>query len=268
VAVAAAPADAPTLPVRAVRPGSLLAVGLALVRPLGAQRVELPHGLQAGRRHVGIRALSSPGSTVWYPASCGRPPAPTAPCRDASPDSGRFPLLLVAPAGEHAAQDTVLARYFASHGYVVVVASSGAPASAGLEAALGATRGLPFVDSTRVAVAGAGPGATAARRLAEQEGLIGALAELRPVDDPPTAAVRQRFATLIVRDSTGRPAAAVGRRLTVSLPGGPSDHVRLVIAVTHAFLNPALGRGSLSVSDLTRRLRAAGLDACCPTDRD
>lgn len=266
--MAAAPADAPTLPVRTVRQGSLLALGLALARPLGAQRAELPHGLQAGRRAVGIRALPPLGLTVWYPASCGRPPGPTAPCRDASPDSGRFPLLLFAPAGGHATQDTVLARYFASHGYAVVVVSSGASSSAELEDALGAARTLSFVDSTRVAVAGAGAGATAARQLAERGGPIGALAELRPVDDPPAPAAGARIATLIVRDQTDRPMAADPRRLTVNLPAGPSDRVRLVTAVTHAFLNAALGRGSLSVTDLTRRLRAAGLGACCSADRD
>ncbi len=249
---------------RTGRRGSLVVLGLALAGGgrLGAQRVELPHGLQAGGRDVGIRALAPPGEpmTVWYPASCGRrPPAFAAPCRDAAPDSGRFPLLLFAPADGNADQDTVLARYFASHGYVVVVVP------AGLEAALQAALALPFVDSTQVVVAGAGAGASAARRLAVRRRAIGALAELRPVDDPPAAAGR-RIATLIVRDSTDRPAPAVDRRLTVSLPGGPSDHVRLVIAVTHAFLNAALGRGSLSLTDLTRRLRAAGLAACCPAD--
>jgi len=254
--------------VRTGRPRSLFVLGLALAGPLGAQRVELPHGLQAGRRHVGIRALSSPGSTVWYPASCGRAPAPTASCRDASPDSGRFPLLLFAPAPGHATQDSVLARYFASHGYVVVVVPSGAASSAGLEDALAAARGLSFVDSTRVAVAGAGPGATAARQLAGRGGPIGALAELRPVDDPPAPATGARIATLIVRDQTDRPMAADNRRVTVNLPAGPSDRVRLVTAVTHAFLNAALGRGSLSLADLTRRLRAAGLGVCCSPDRD
>jgi len=248
----------------------VLGLALAAVGPLGAQRAALPHGLQAGRRDVGMRALPPLAEriTVWYPASCGRRPSASAtPCRDAVPDSGRFPLLLFAPAGGHATQDTVLARYFASHGYAVVVVSSGASSSAELEDALGAARTLSFVDSTLVAVAGAGAGATAARRLAARGGPIGALAELRPVDDPPVAAGR-RIATLIMRDSTSRPAASVDGRLTVSLPGGPSDHVRLVIAVTHAFLNAALGRGSLSVTDLTRRLRAAGLGACCSTDHD
>jgi len=176
------------------------------------------------------------------------------------PDSGRFPLLLFAPGDGNAVQDTVLARYFASHGYVVVVVP------VGLEAALQAALALPFVDSTQVAVAGAGAGAAAARQVAVRGRVIGALVELRPVDDPPPAAAGGRFATLIVRDSTDRPAPTGGRRLTVSLPGGPSDHVRLVIAVTHAFLNAALGRGSLSLTDLTRRLRAAGLAACCPAD--
>jgi hypothetical protein len=177
------------------------------------------------------------------------------------PDSGRFPLLLFAPADGNPVQDTVLASYFASHGYVVVVVP------AGLEAALQAALALPFVDSTQVAVAGAGVGAAAARQLAVRGSAIDALAELRPIDDPPAAAGRS-IATLIVRDSTNRPAAAVDRRLTVSLPGGPSDRVRLVIAVTHAFLNAALGRGSLSLRDLTRRLRAAGLAVCCPADHN
>lgn len=251
-----------TGPVRTGRRGSLVVLGLALAGPLGAQRAELPHGLQAGRRDVGIRALLPPGEpmTVWYPASCGRRlPASATPCRDAVPDSGRFPLLLFAPADGNAVPDTVLARYFASHGYVVVVVP------AGLEAALQAALALPFVDSMQVVAAGAGAGAAAARQLAVRGSAIDALAELRPVDDPPAAAGR-RIATLIVRDSTGRPAAAVDRRLTVNLPGGPSDHVRLVIAVTHAFLNAALGRGSLSLADLTRRLRAAGLAACCLAD--
>lgn len=242
--------------------GSLFVLGLALAGPLWAQRAQLPHGLKAGRRDVGIRALPPPNepTTVWYPASCGRRPSTSAtPCRDAVPDSGRFPLLLFAPADANAVQDTVLARYFASHGYVVVVVP------AGLEAALQAALALPFVDSTQVVAAGAGVGAAAARRLAIRGRAIDALAELRPVDDPPVAAGRS-IATLIVRDSTNRPAASVDGRLTVSLPGGPSDHVRLVTAVTHAFLNAALGRGSLSLADLTRRLRAAGLAACCPAD--
>lgn len=252
---------------RTGRRGSLIVLGLALAGggPLGAQRSELPHGLRAGRRDVGIRALPPPGEpmTVWYPAACDRGPSASAtPCRDAAPDSGRFPLLLFAPAGGNADQDTVLARYFASHGYVVVLV----PAE--LEAALQAALALSFVDSTQVAIAGAGAGAAAARHLAVRRRAIGALAELRPADDPPAAAVGQRFATLIVRDSTDRSAAASGRRLTVSLPGGPSDHVRLIIAVTHAFLNAALGRGSLSLTDLTRRLRAAGLAACCPADHN
>ena len=253
---------------RAGRWGSLVVLGLALADggPLGAQRAELPHGLQAGRRDVGRRALPPPGGsmTVWYPAFCGRrPPATAPPCRDAAPDSGRFPLLLFASADGNADQDTVLARYFASHGYVVVVVPTG------LEAALKGALALPFVDSTQVAVAGAGAGAAAARQMAAVHGrAIGALVELRPVDDPSPAAAGGRIATLIVRDSTDRPAAAGGQRLTVILPGGPSDHVRLVIAVTHAFLNAALGRGSLSLTDLARRLRAAGLAACCPADHN
>ena len=252
--------------VRTGRRGALFVLSLALAggRPLGAQRAELPHGLQAGRRDVGMRALPPPGErmTVWYPAACGPPAASATPCRDAVPDSGRFPLLLFAPGDGNAVQDTVLARYFASHGYAVVVVP------AGLEAALQAALALSFVDSTQVAIAGAGAGAAAARRVAARERAISALAELRPVDDPSTVAGGGRIATLIVRESTDRPAPAGGRRMTVSLPSGPSDHVRLVIAVTHAFLNAAFGRGSLTLTDLTRRLRAAGLAACCPADHN
>jgi len=258
--------------VRAVRPGSWFVLGLALAGPLRAQRAELPHGLQAGRRDVGMRALPPPGERmkVWYPASCGRRlPASATPCLDAAPDSGRFPLLLFAPAGGHAAQDTVLARYFASHGYAVVLVPGGDP-SAGLAEALEAARTLPLVDSMRIAVAGAGASATSARQLAERGSPIVALAELRPVDDPSGAPAGGRIATLIVRDQdqADRPAAADGRQLTVNLPAGPSDRFRLVTAVTHAFLNAAFGRGSLSLADLTRRLRAAGLAACCPSNQD
>jgi hypothetical protein len=47
-----------------------------------------------------------------------------------------FPLLLLAPAGDRAAQDTVLARYFASHAYVVVAIPYAGDMIAGLEEAL------------------------------------------------------------------------------------------------------------------------------------
>jgi hypothetical protein len=53
-------------------------------------------------------------------------------------------------------------------------------------------------------------------------------------------------------------AMAGGQVLVVDVPPGPSDHVRVSAAVTHAFLAAMLHDGSVP-SELTRRLRAAGL---------
>jgi dienelactone hydrolase len=179
-----------------------------------------------------------------------------------------FPLLLLAPAGDRAAQDTVLARYFASHAYVVVAIPYAGDMMAGLEAALEVVGVLPLVDSQRIAVAGTGDGAVAARRFAQAVGRVGALVELRPVDGGSVGTPADRIPTLVLRTPPVEAAPVTSRRLTVDLPPGPSDHFRLVASVTHAFLNAALGRGSLSLTDLTRRLRADGLGACCASGRD
>ena len=127
--------------------GVVLAVlGVAGASP-GTQRPLLPFGLRAGRHDVGARVIvGGPGRTasIWYPARCGRrPAAPATPCRDAPPDSGRFPLVaLVVIDRARTAADTATAAYLASHGYVVSVQSDNA-----LE-----VRGdLPFVDTASTA---------------------------------------------------------------------------------------------------------------------
>jgi len=54
-------------------------------------------------------------------------------------------------------------------------------------------------------------------------------------------------------------ATAAGQRLSVAVPPGSSDHVRLSAALTHAFLVAALRDGPSSLPDLARRLGATGL---------
>jgi hypothetical protein len=86
----------------------------------------MPFGLRAGRHDVGTRVIpDGPGRTtaIWYPARCGRRfPNPAAPCRDAQPDSGRFPLVALVVTGRTpTTADTATAAYLASHGYVVSV---------------------------------------------------------------------------------------------------------------------------------------------------
>lgn len=113
----------------------------------GTQSPRMPFGLRAGRHDVGARViLDGPGRTtsLWYPARCGRrSPNPATPCRDASPDSGRFPLVaLVVTDRARTAADTVTAAYLASHGYVVSVESGTAREVFG---------DVPFVDTALTA---------------------------------------------------------------------------------------------------------------------
>lgn len=213
MAMAHPPSDAAPVPVTwrsGVLPGVL---GLLLAATTGTQQSVLPHGLRAGRHDVAARLVGPGGSSsLWYPALCGRrPTAPATPCRDAPPDTGRFPLLILVWKDRlAAATDTATAAYLASHGFVVV---------AGSEASAAGLRALPFVDTTRIA-----------------------RAQLRPAD------------ALLV-------AAAGGWQLTVALPPGPSDHIRLSATVTRAFLDAALRTAPATLPDLARRLRAAGLTA-------
>lgn len=113
----------------------------------GTQRALLPFGLRSGRYDVGARVIAGgPGrsTTLWYPARCGRrPAAPATPCRDAPPDSGRFPVVTLAWTDRPpTAADTATAEYLASHGYVVVAASDNE---------VGVPGGLSFADTARMA---------------------------------------------------------------------------------------------------------------------
>lgn len=211
---------------RAARPGALL-LGALLAATLEAQTSVLPYGLRAGRRDVGVRVLAIPSRpvTVWYPAACGRSqPVPTMPCVDAPPDSGRFPLLLLASAGRPS-EDTARAVYFASHAYGVVLVADGRT-----QDAWGAVHDLAFVDSAQIVAFGTG-------------------GEL-------PAHVRARAVEAL---GSGLTLSAEGLSLTVTLPHGSSDHVRLVTAVSHAFFDTALGRGPSKILDLTRLLKRARL---------
>ena len=133
----------------------------------GAQSSRMPFGLRAGRHEVGTRViLDGPGRTtsIWYPAGCGRrSPNPATPCRDAQPDSGRFPLVALVVTGRtRTTADTATAAYLASHGYVVSVES---------DTALEVSGEMPFVDTdlmARVELRSSGAllrAATAGRRL-------------------------------------------------------------------------------------------------------
>jgi hypothetical protein len=141
-------ADAPTVPM--TWQGIALASGL-LGLVVGAapriQRPGLPYGLRPGRHDVAARVLG-PGasSSLWYPARCGRrAAAPGDPCRDAPPDTGRLPVLvLLWKSRSPVSADTVTAEYLASHGYVVVAGGESSPAG---------LRALSFVDTARIATA-------------------------------------------------------------------------------------------------------------------
>ena len=179
----------------------------------GTQSPRMPFGLRAGRHDVSARVIPDGpgrGTSIWYPARCGRrSPNPATPCRDAQPDSGRFPLVALVVTGRtRTAADTATAAYLASHGYVVSVAN---------ETALEVFGEVPFVDTA-----------------------LTARVELRP-------------SGALLRATTGR------RGLSVHAPPGPSDHVRVSAALTHAFLDAAFRGGAAWLDDLARRLRATGL---------
>lgn len=147
--------------------GVVLASVLGLAgASVGSQSPRMPFGLRAGRHDVATRVIpDGPGRTtsIWYPARCGRrTPDPATPCRDAQPDSGRFPLVaLVVTDRTRTAADTATAAYLASHGYVASVESDTA-----LE-----VEEMPFVDTALTAMVELRPSgallraATAGRRL-------------------------------------------------------------------------------------------------------
>lgn len=208
---------------------ALLLAALLGVTTLEAQRSELPFGLRAGRRDVGLRGFSgsSGGWSIWYPASCGRDrPAPTRPCADSTPDSGRFPLVLLLSTGRPA-EDSARAAYFASHAYGVVLVRRDAIADA-----LEAVQQFPFVDSGQIVAFGAAGDL---------------LTEVR-------AAVILDAGDRVLLSARG------GVPLTVKLPSGKSNHVRLVAAIAHSYFDAILGRGPVTLADLSRRLKRSGLD--------
>lgn len=128
--------------------GVVLAAVLSLAgASAGAQSPRMPFGLRAGRHDVSTRVIpDGPGRTtfIWYPARCGRRSSnPATPCRDAQPDSGRFPLVaLVVIDRTRTAADTATAAYLASHGYVVSVES---------DTALEVSKAVPFGDTALTA---------------------------------------------------------------------------------------------------------------------
>jgi len=133
----------------------------------GTQSPRVSFGLRAGRHDVGARVIGNGHgrtTSIWYPARCGRRSAnPATPCRDAPPDSGRFPLAaLVVTDRARTAADTATAAYLASHGYVVSVESV---------TALDVPGDVPFVDTAVTATVELRPSgsllraATAGRRL-------------------------------------------------------------------------------------------------------
>ena len=146
MALAHPEADAPSVPMRWGEVVLASVLGLAGASA-GTQSPRMPFGLRAGRHEVGTRViLDGPGRTtsIWYPAGCGRrSPNPATPCRDAQPDSGRFPLVALVVTGRtRTTADTATAAYLASHGYVVSVES---------DTALEVSGEIPFVDTALTA---------------------------------------------------------------------------------------------------------------------
>jgi hypothetical protein len=145
--------------------------------------------------------------------------------------------LLILGSSGRAIEDTARGLYFASHGYVVVLGG-------GFAEALAVGRTLPFVDTTQIVVAGAGATSVPGAR---------AMIEFDPSSVAPSQAV---IPTLFWGPARGD---SSGTSWFVDLPPGPSDHFRLVSAVTHAFFDAALERGNLTVADLLGRLHRSGL---------
>lgn len=89
--------------------------------------------------------------------------------------------------------------------------------------------------------------------VAERDAMLGAFGELPFVDTARIARAELRPSDALLR------ATVAGQVFIVAVPPGPSDHVRVTAAITHAFLDAAFRGGSPSVADLVRRLGATGL---------
>ena len=185
-------------------------------------------------------------------------------CPDAPADSGLFPLLVLV-AGERGPvhEDTVLAAYLVSHGYVVATLGSrgaGLATRPSLERLLTTLRVLRTVDSRRIAVAGRGAGAVRARDLASRWTRVGALIEFDPLDRAmdSTGPLVSRLPALVVVESIGAVSSPSPSRLLLHTPPG-AERRRLVPALTHVFLSAALRGWGDSLEELAARLRRLGL---------
>jgi hypothetical protein len=98
-----------------------------------------------------------------------------------------------------------------------------------------------------------GPDSATAVYLASH-GFIVVMGVDSPTTDPrPSARIELHAAGALVR------VTVAGQRLTVAVPPGSSNHIRLRAAILHAIVASALRQAPPAVADLTRRLQAAGL---------
>lgn len=222
----------------------LVAMTMASGRSPVAQRPVLPHNLKSGRHDVSVRHMQVRDApvTAWYAAACGRrTPAPTSPCADAPADSGPLPMLVILiGATGPTREDSTLAAYLASHGYIAAVVPllpSPSGASPELDEPLLRSLGsLAPVDSLRIAVAARRPGVPLAK-MGRRPWPVRAVLELDP-------------GHLVVRT----PASG----FTLVLPPS-ADPLRLTPVLTHLLLNSVLRQWGDSLPELVRRLRARGL---------
>lgn len=291
------------------RAGAVAAIVLAA--PLAAQQPPpLWGGLKAGRHVVGYRRASLPAGTLhlWFPASGvrGEPlrvggyvdgdslealparlrQAPAAAFPEAAPAGGPFPLILYL--GERSAagpDNTVLAEYLASHGYVVATVP-GAERAAGM--ALDALAGLSYVRRDAIAVVARGDGWVSAIEFAAGQPAVRAVLGLDPPPGGPVAVAPGRsLAVLRLRADTPAPGSHDGAErpgaagVTVTVPRSTArsfgdraawldlldqpdtsapDHRCLIGSVAHAFLDGALRTWGPPLADLATRLARAGLE--------
>jgi hypothetical protein len=288
---------------------AVLGIVLAAAPPLAAQQPPLWGGLKGGRHAVGYRQVSLAEGTlhVWFPAAAqqgerlrvgeyfgregGGPlparllQAPSAAFPQAVAAGGSFPLILYAgDPGSAGPDNTVLAEYLASHGYVVATVPG---TGGGLEVALAALAGHAYVSRDAIAVVARGRGWLPAIEFAAARPAVRAVLGLDPPPTAPAAVAPGRtLAVLRFRcDASGlaspaAPSPPGSAGVTVTVPrstrdsfgdraawlgflGRPDDaapdHRRLIASVAHAFLDGALRAWGPSLEDLAARLSRAGL---------
>jgi len=228
------------------RSGVGLLGAVLLSAALAAQRPALPGGLKAGPYDVGTRPVGA--ATVWYPAWCDRRPAqPLQPCRNALPDSGRFPILLLA--GEDPATDSARLAYFASHGYVVTRVAADAFTGPEFRTLWGRIKALPFADSSRSGGIGAAVPAAAVQAIVARDG---------------DASSGRSIPSLTWR-APGSPTAARGMNevVVVEVASTDGDQLRFETAVARSFFVAALPPDPAALQAFARRLRRAGVTVAC-----